>query len=75
MTQEQMERVWQGCDKCKSHCYTCIQNETARCRKCKNGDGYIPMHRYCPHCSRPLTPEAWAELRKRWEELCGKENP
>ena len=69
MTRDQMERVWPGCYKCKPHCYTCLANETAKCRKCKDGNNYIPMYQYCPHCSRPLTPEAWEELRKRWEAL------
>lgn len=26
-------------------------------------------YQYCEHCGRPLTPEAWEELRKRWEAL------
>lgn len=26
-------------------------------------------YQYCEHCGRPLTPEAWAEMRKRWEAL------
>lgn len=26
-------------------------------------------YQYCEHCGRPLTPEAWEELRKRLEAL------
>lgn len=26
-------------------------------------------YQYCEHCGRPLTPEAWEELRKRREAL------
>ena len=55
-TQEQMERVWPGCDNCTA------------------GDGEFRVYcdkwgtdDYCGHCGRPLTPEAWEEMRKRWE--------
>nr|DAU26555.1 MAG TPA: DNA-directed RNA polymerase [Caudoviricetes sp.] len=57
-TQEQMERVWPGCDNCTA------------------GDGEFRVYcdkwgtdDYCGHCGRPLTPEAWEEMRKRWEAL------
>ena len=57
-TQEQLERVWPGCDNCTA------------------GDGEFRVYcdkwgtdDYCGRCGRPLTPEAWEELRKRWEAL------
>ena len=57
-TQEQMERVWPGCDNCTA------------------GDGEFRVYcdkwgtdDYCGHCGRPLTPEAWEEMRQRWEAL------
>lgn len=57
-TQEQMERVWPGCDRCKDP-DTAIAWERWG-------------HQYCSQCGRPLTPEAWEEPRKRWEALHGE---
>lgn len=54
-TQEQMERVWPGCERC-------TDPDTAEAWS-RWG------HQYCHHCGRPLTPEAWEEQRKRWEAL------
>lgn len=54
-TQEQLERVWPGCDRCKA-ADTAIAWERWG-------------HQYCSQCGRPLTPEAWEELRKRLEAL------
>lgn len=57
-TQEQMERVWPGCDNC-----TAGDGEfRVYCDKWGTDD-------YCGHCGRPLTPEALEEMRKRWEAL------
>ena len=57
-TQEQMERVWPGCDNCTAGDGEC----RVYCDKWGTDD-------YCGHCGRPLTPAAWEELRKRWEVL------
>lgn len=54
-TQEQMERVWPGC----GHC---TDPDTAEAWGRWE-------HQYCHYCGRPLTPEAWEELKKRWEAL------
>ena len=66
MTQEQMERVWQGCDFCKKELddypYIVAHGDYSESDTC-----YEPV--YCPICGRPLTPKAWEELRKRWEAL------
>lgn len=51
MTQEQLERVWPGCQMCKTPSFA------------------PPVGPYCPWCGTPRTPEAWEELRKRWEAL------
>lgn len=57
-TQEQLERVWPGCDNC-----TAGDGEfRVYCDKWGTDD-------YCGHCGRPLTPAAWEELRKRLEAL------
>lgn len=65
-TQEQMERVWPGCDFCKKELddYPYI---VAHGDHPESGTCYEPA--YCPICGRPLTPEAWEEPRKRWEAL------
>lgn len=54
-TQEQLERVWPGCERC-------TDPDTAEAWS-RWG------HQYCHHCGRPITPKAWAEQRKRWEAL------
>ena len=55
VSREQVERLWPGCDRCKA------------------ADTAIAWgrwgHQYCSQCGRPLTPEAWEELRKRLEAL------
>ena len=55
VSREQVERLWPGCDRCKA-ADTAIAWERWG-------------HQYCSQCGRPLTPEAWEELRKRLEEL------
>lgn len=55
VSREQVERLWPGCDRCKA-ADTAIAWERWG-------------HQYCSQCGRPLTPEAWEELRKRLEAL------
>ena len=55
VSREQVERVRPGCDRCKA-ADTAIAWERWG-------------HQYCSQCGRPLTPEAWEELRKRLEAL------
>lgn len=72
-TQEQMERVWPGCELCKSGHLEGAGFDDRIYLSC--GSSRPPENerfRYCPKCSRPLTPEAWEELRKRWEALHGE---
>ena len=69
-TQEQMERVWPGCEVCKSGHLEDAGFDDRIYLSC--GSSRPPENerfRYCPKCYRPLTPEAWEELRKRWEAL------
>ena len=55
VSREQVERVWPGCNRC-------IDPDTAIAWE-RWG------HQYCSQCGRPLSPEAWEELRKRLEAL------
>ena len=55
VSREQVERAWPGCDHCKDP-DTAIAWERWG-------------HQYCSQCGRPLSPEAWEELRKRLEAL------
>ena len=55
VSREQVERLWPGCDRCKA-ADTAIAWERWG-------------HQYCSQCGRPLTPEAWEELRKSLEAL------
>lgn len=60
VSREQVERLWPGCDRCKA-ADTAIAWERWG-------------HQYCSQCGRPLTPEAWEELRKRLEALNNDKN-
>lgn len=76
-TQEQLERVWKGCEHCTKQrvpfcydgandaVYLLVGNGLASIES----DSWEFMCSYCPRCGRPLTPAAWEELRKRLEAL------
>lgn len=59
--------AWKPCPKCKS-CASCTGSigdpNALPCSQCEQYCNYIPR-KFCPHCGRPLTEEAWAELEKR----------
>lgn len=55
VSREQVERVWPGCNRCKDP-------DTATAWE-RWG------HQYCSQCGRPLSLEAWEELRKKLEAL------
>ena len=67
VSREQVERVWPGCEACKD-----AGLAIGEVQFYGPFEGPIDvsgnMH-YCPNCGRPLTPEAWEELRKRLEAL------
>lgn len=78
-TQEQMERVWPGCELCNGArsvsgiAYSSGPvDENHDFSVSWSDDGCDCDFDHCPHCGRPLTPEAWEELRKRWEALHGE---
>lgn len=60
---------WEACRKCRS-CWTCksaiepVRAENSKCFLCEDSSNYEPLN-FCPHCGRPLTEEAWAELERR----------
>ena len=76
-TQEQLERVWKGCEHCTKQrvpfcydgandaVYLLVGNGLASIES----DSWEFMCSYCPRCGRPLTPEAWEEQRKRLAAL------
>lgn len=75
-TQEQMERVWPGCDKCINHA---IQKIDATVKRYHYRDScYVTKTEitvnYCPNCGRPLTPAALDETAKRLEAMNNGEN-
>lgn len=61
---------WDGCPCCEelSPCDTCTG---INCHKCLNSTtiglcpGWEKGIRFCQNCGRPLTEEAWAELKRR----------
>lgn len=67
VSREQVERLWPGCEACKD-----AGLAIGEVQFYGPFEGPIDvsgnMH-YCPNCGRPLTPEAWEELRKRLEAL------
>lgn len=58
---------WEPCEKCNT-CWTCklALNEFVRepCMSCGAFKNHKSLN-FCPWCGRPLTEEAWAELKKR----------
>lgn len=70
-TQEQLERVWPGCPYCdiakaNSGVASPLWVKEPTTSKWEMEGKAL---NYCPICQKPLTPEAWEELRKRWEAL------
>lgn len=77
-TQEQMERVWPGCSFCKNNgvqdyrtavCVTRWGMSYSKGTEIESDDIFYAKNHFCRFCGRPLTLEAWKELRKRWEAL------
>lgn len=86
-TQEQMERVWPGCEACKGDKTIKSDNFCGAATLRIIGDSidlhgndkkikffrhiYAPSFsiKFCPYCGRPLTQEAWVELKNRLEVL------
>ena len=58
---------WEPCVMCESctNCWFCMNSNTGKpCADCDKYSKFSPVS-YCRYCGRPLTEEAWEELRKR----------
>lgn len=75
-TQEQLERVWPGCSFCKNDgvqdyrtavCVTRWGMSYLKGPEIESDDIFYAQNHFCRFCGRPLTLEAWKEMRKRWE--------
>lgn len=58
--------AWEPCQKCSGKCAFCMWVESKRCEACKERGKYNSFFNFCPHCGRPLTEKARAELEKRF---------
>lgn len=64
---------WEPCAVCENKtCRTCINagvvsygDPCCECDVTASGGSYYEHSNFCPHCGRPLTEEAWAELERR----------
>ena len=64
---------WEPCAVCENKtCRICINagvvsygDPCCECDATASGGSYYEHSNFCPHCGRPLTEEAWAELERR----------
>lgn len=59
-TQEQVEKVWRGCEKC---------NGAGEYSRYAENLTKTLLAKYCPHCGRPLTDEAVQMVMERLEQI------
>ena len=67
VSREQVEKMWPGCEACKN-----VGLAIGEVQFYGPFEGSIDVSgnmQYCPNCGRPLTPEAWEEMRERLEAL------
>ena len=76
VSREQLERVWPGCSFCKNDgvqdyrtavCVTRWGMSYLKGPEIESDDIFYAQNHFCRFCGRPLTLEAWKEMRKRWE--------
>ena len=67
-----INRIWPGCDFCKKE----LNDYPFITAIGEYGDS-VKSHtpRYCPLCGRPLTPEAWEEMKKKLERCMENDLP
>lgn len=56
---------WKPCVDCRIKCRTCVVRGKEKCARCEKYSEYVPENNFCSNCGRPLTEEAWAELKRR----------
>lgn len=65
---EQLEQMWPGCELCKGKALNGLsisKDSTFGLSLSRWAYGEKPEIPYCPNCSRPLTKEAWQDLRNK----------
>ena len=72
-TREMVERMFPGCEKCKSVCHRCLNYPVAlypkACRTCVEHSNYESASNFCEDCGKPLTAEAVQMVMERLEAL------
>ena len=68
-----IEGLWDGCLVCMEakHAHGVVTAVVPTCENRQEETMAEGDFDYCPICGRPLTPEAWEEMRERLEELNG----
>ena len=66
-----IEGLWDGCLVCMEakHVHGVVTAVVPTCENRQEETMAEGDFDYCPICSRPLTPEAWEEMRERVEAL------
>ena len=65
---KQLEQMWPGCELCKGKALNGLsisKDSTFGLSLSRWAYGEKPEIPYCPNCSRPLTKEAWQDLRNK----------
>lgn len=75
VSREMVERMFPGCEKCKSVCHRCLNYPVAlyskACRTCVEHSNYESASNFCEDCGKPLTDEAVQMVMERLEALRG----
>ena len=73
VSREMVERMFPGCEKCKSVCHRCLNYPVAlypkACRTCVEHSNYESASNFCEDCGKPLTDEAVEMVMERLEAL------
>ena len=73
VSREMVERMFPGCEKCKSVCHRCLNYPVAlypkACRTCVEHSNYESASNFCEDCGKPLTDEAVEMVLERLEAL------
>lgn len=73
VSREMVERMFPGCEKCKSVCHRCLNYPVAlyskACRTCVEHSNYESASNFCEDCGKPLTAEAVQMVMERLEAI------